>query len=160
LIPLLVAEEKNEEDAMENKFVVEDEEIGLTIDDTTEFVQSISLEAKPERRVIVINTKREPDEDAMDEDDEMEELEAGEVDPKAEEEMQALKMELDKQFTSEEGPGTETNGDLEVCFILLSWSKGLTRLTGRNSSGKDALIRLGWYFEYLTSSRSTSRYEY
>ncbi|PVG04430.1 SART-1 protein [Serendipita vermifera] len=110
-----IAEEKNAEaDDAENKFVVEDEEIGLTIDDTTEFVQSISLEAKPERRVIVISTKREPDEDAMDEDDEMEELEAGEVDPKAEEELQALKMELDKQFENEEGPIAESNGDLEV----------------------------------------------
>jgi U4/U6.U5 tri-snRNP-associated protein 1 len=49
---------------------------------------------------------REPSEDAMDEDDD-EELEAGEVNPKREEELQALKMELDRQFGDETQVKTE-----------------------------------------------------
>jgi len=88
---------------------MEDEDVGLVIDDTSEFVQSISLDAidaKPSRRVITISTvRREPSEDAMDEDDE--ELEAGEVDPKREEELEALKMELDRQFADETQVKTE-----------------------------------------------------
>lgn len=103
-----VAEEK-EAEAMEN-MKMEQEEVGLVIDDTSEFVQSISLdaiEAKPSRRVITISTaQREAsdDDDAMDED---EELEAGEVDPKQEEEMLALKMELDKHFAEDTQVKTE-----------------------------------------------------
>lgn len=108
---LLVAEEKEAEAAdAERTMKMEDEDLGLVIDDTSEFVQSISLDAidaKPARRVITISTvMREPSEDAMDEDDD-EELEAGEVNPKREEELQALKMELDRQFGDETQVKTE-----------------------------------------------------
>jgi U4/U6.U5 tri-snRNP-associated protein 1 len=108
---LLVAEEKEAEAAdAERTMKMEDEDVGLVIDDTSEFVQSISLDAidaKPARRVITISTvRREPSEDAMDEDDD-EELEAGELDPKREEELQALKMELDRQFAEETQVKTE-----------------------------------------------------
>lgn len=114
---LLVAEEKEAEAAdAERTMKMEDEDVGLVIDDTSEFVQSISLDAidaKPARRVITIsNVKREPSEDAMDEDDD-EELEAGEVDPKREEELQALKMELDRQFGDETQVKTE-EAEMEV----------------------------------------------
>lgn len=114
---LSVAEEKAAEEAAADLAMKTEEEVGLVLDDTTEFVQSISLEEKkPEKRVVVINNiKKEDDEDAMDEDDiDGEELEAGELDDEREEELKALKMELDKQF----GDGADLKVDeVEVCLL-------------------------------------------
>lgn len=105
-----VVEEREAEAADAQNAMKEEEEVGLTIDDTSEFVQAVSLDAKPERRVMVLETvKREASED-----EDMEELEAGEVDPKMEEEMLALKLELDKQFGDEEIVKREDDGDLQV----------------------------------------------
>ena len=109
----IVAEER-EAEAADAQNAMKEEEVGLTIDDTSEFVQAVSLDAKPERRIMVLEiVKREASED-----EDMEELEAGEVDPKMEEEMLALKMELDKQFGDEEIVKREDDGDLQVSNIF------------------------------------------
>ena len=105
----LVAEEKAEGEA-EIKIEEVEEEGVLTIDDTSEFVRGITLEAKPGRRVIVIPTARatstarespEAEADAMDE-DRPEELETGEISIKEEEEMQAALMALENVYGNED----------------------------------------------------------
>ncbi|KAG8795104.1 hypothetical protein FRC17_008187, partial [Serendipita sp. 399] len=98
-----IAEER-EAEAAEAQNGIKEEEGEMTIDDTTEFIRTLEMEteenrqARPQKRVVVItNTQREEAHDD-DSDEDMEELEAGEVDPKQEEAMRALHMELDRQF--------------------------------------------------------------
>jgi U4/U6.U5 tri-snRNP-associated protein 1 len=107
-----VAEEKEAEAAEAVNAIKIEEEVGLTIDDTSEFVQGISLEeSKPEKRVMVIQTvQRNPFEES-DEDEDMEELEAGEVDPEEEEKM---RIELDKQFGNGDAVKAEDQNNIEV----------------------------------------------
>ncbi|KIM27450.1 hypothetical protein M408DRAFT_24398 [Serendipita vermifera MAFF 305830] len=102
-----IAEERETEALIAMKV---EEEVGFVIDDTSEFVQAVSLDAKPERRVITLQTVKQEES----EDEEMEEPEDGEVDPKMKEEMMALKMELDKQFGDEEPVKREDDEDVQV----------------------------------------------
>lgn len=116
----LVAEEKAEGEA-ETKIEGVEEEGILTIDDTSEFVRGITLEAKPEPRVIVIpiaratSTAREsPEVEAMDE-DRPGELETGEISIKEEEEMQAALMALENVYGNEDQDiKKEPEDDFEV----------------------------------------------
>jgi len=103
-----------------------EEEVGLTLDDTSEFVQAVSLDAKPQRRVMVIQSLKHEASD----DEDMEELEAGELDPRMEEEMLALKLELDKQFGPQEAVKPEEDEDVQVCnissllpLLISNWSR-------------------------------------
>lgn len=107
---------------MEMEIKQEDEE-GLTIDDTSEFVNGITLEIKREPKVLVIPTIQsratsDPP-DAMEEDQEEEELEQGEVDVKEEEEMQAALLALEGLYgdTKPEERDEEPDG-IEVYFLL------------------------------------------
>ena len=108
---VLVAEEKAEEEA-EIKIEEVEEEGVLTIDDTSEFVRGITLEAKPGPRVIVIpaaratSTTRESPEaeaeaDAMEE-DQPGELETGEISIEEEEAMQAALMALENVYGNDD----------------------------------------------------------
>ncbi|KIM26365.1 hypothetical protein M408DRAFT_196090 [Serendipita vermifera MAFF 305830] len=128
-----IAEER-ETEAL-NAMKVE-EEVGLVIDDTSEFVQAVSLDAKPERRVITLQTVKQEESEG----EEMEEPEDGEVDPKMEEEMMALKMELDKQFGDEELVKREDDEDV----------------SGWNCCRKNPQHRFGWDIEHFTVSRSVA----
>ncbi|CAG7849035.1 SubName: Full=Uncharacterized protein {ECO:0000313/EMBL:KIM27455.1} [Serendipita indica DSM 11827] len=119
-IPKLTAEEiakrvAEEREAEEKEAIKTEEEVGLVIDDTTEFMDSLkqAMERPAERRVVVINNTRTKEESDEDEDQMEVELEAGEVDAKQEQEMLALKMELDKQFGSDEGVKVEEQ-EIEV----------------------------------------------
>ena len=116
---VLVAEEKAEAEA-EIKIEKAEEEGGLTIDDTSEFVRGITLEAKPDSRVVVIPTARatstareSPEADAMDE-DRPGELETGEISVKEEEEMQAALMALENVYGAEDQDIKEPEDDFEV----------------------------------------------
>jgi U4/U6.U5 tri-snRNP-associated protein 1 len=104
---VLVAEEKAEGEA---EIKIDEEEGVLTIDDTSEFVRGITLEAKPGPRVVVIPTARatstarespEAEADVMDE-DRPAELETGEISIKEEEEMQAALMALENVYGNED----------------------------------------------------------
>jgi len=117
---IAVAEEKAEEEA-EMKIEEVEEEGVLTIDDTSEFVRGITLEAKPEPRVIVIPTARaistareSPEADPMEE-DRPGELETGEISLKEEEEMQAALMALENVYGNEnQDIKKEPEDDFEV----------------------------------------------
>lgn len=94
-----------------------DEEVGLTIDDTSEFVQGITLDTKPERRVLVIPTAPQQPDDAMDEDEPMEEMEAGEVDAREEEEMQAALLALEGLYGEPESkPAEQPDSEVSISF--------------------------------------------
>lgn len=119
---VLVAEEKAGEEA-EIKIEEVEEEGVLTIDDTSEFVRGITLEAKPGTRVIVIpaaratSTARESPEaeaeaDAMEE-DQPGELETGEISIEEEEAMQAALMALENVYGDE---GQDIKKELEDEF--------------------------------------------
>lgn len=119
---VLVAEEKAEEEA-EIKIEEVEEEGVLTIDDTSEFVRGITLEAKPGPRVIVIpavratSTTRESPEaeaeaDAMEE-DQPGELETGEISIEEEEAMQAALMALENVYGDD---GQDIKKELEDEF--------------------------------------------
>jgi U4/U6.U5 tri-snRNP-associated protein 1 len=116
----LVAEEKAEAEA-EIKIEEAEEMGGLTIDDTSEFVRGITLEAKPGPRVIVIPTVRatstardSPEADTMDE-DLPEELETGEISLKEEEEMQAALIALENVYDDDDQDiKKEPEDDFEV----------------------------------------------
>jgi len=119
---VLVAEEKAEGGA-EIKIEEVEEEGVLTIDDTSEFVRGITLDAKPVPRVITIPTVRatstarespEAEADAMDE-DQPGELETGEISIKEEEEMQAALMALENVYGNEgEDIKKEVGDEFEV----------------------------------------------
>lgn len=96
-----------------------EEEGVLTIDDTSEFVRGITLEAKPGPRVIVVPIARatstarsspEAEVDAMDE-DQPGELETGEISIKEEEEMQAALMALENVYGDEDQDIKKELGD-------------------------------------------------
>jgi U4/U6.U5 tri-snRNP-associated protein 1 len=143
-----VAEEREAEAADAQNAMKEEEEVGLTIDDTSEFVQAVSLDAKPERRVMVLETVKHE----ASEDEDMEELEAGEVDPKMEEEMLALKMELDKQFGDEEIVKREDDGDLQVgdlFFLTINSSLWIT-FVGWHGCRKNAQHGISRHVEHFT----------
>lgn len=106
----IVAEEREAEAAEAQNTMKVDEEVGLVIDDTSEFVQAVSLDAKPERRIMVLQTVKQE----ASEDEDMEDPEDGEVDPKMEEEIAALKMELDRQFGEAEAVKREDDDDAQV----------------------------------------------
>ena len=98
----IVAEER---EAEEKEAMKTEEEVGLVIDDTTEFMDSLkqAMERPTDRRVVVINNNTGVKEESDEDEDQMEvELEAGEVDAKQEAEMLALKMQLDKEFGAED----------------------------------------------------------
>ncbi|KAG8837899.1 hypothetical protein FRB91_007883, partial [Serendipita sp. 411] len=124
-MPKLSPEDIAKRIAEEREAEVEDvqngikEEGEMTIDDTTEFIRTLEMETdenrqtRAQRQVVVItNTQREDVNDVSDED--MEELEAGEVDPKREEEMRALHMELDRQFGESTEVKLEETEGIEV----------------------------------------------
>lgn len=145
----IVAEEREAEVAEAHNAMKEEEEVGLTIDDTSEFVQAVSLDAKPERRIMVLETVKHE----ASEDEDMEELETGEIDPRMEEEMLALKMELDKQFADEEVVKHE-GPDLQVSDILPYPNQDLRiAFVGWHSCRKDPQHRVGWHIEYSTVRR-------
>ena len=114
----LVAEERASGEANIKIEEVEEEGV-LTIDDTSEFVRGITLEAKPGPRVIVVPTARatstarsspEAEADAMDE-DQPGELETGEISIKEEEEMQAALMALENVYGNEDQDIKKELGD-------------------------------------------------
>lgn len=132
---VVVAEEKAEGEA-ETKIDEVEEEGVLTIDDTSEFVRGITLEARPEPRVLVIPTahatstaRESPEADAMDE-DRPGELETGEISIKEEEEMQAALMALENVYGDEtQDIKKEPEDDFEVSTkSRLVGSPDLTRL--------------------------------
>ena len=157
---VLVAEEKAGGD--ETMIEAFDEEGGLTIDDTSEFVRGIILEAKPEPRVIVIPTARatsivreSPEADAIDE-DQPGELETGEISIKEEEEMQAALMALENVYSNEDQDiKQEPEDDFEVSMKLrLLGSLDLPRLyTGRHCSRKSPHFR--WPSEHSQHPKAT-----
>ena len=154
---VLVAEEKAEGEA-EIKIEEVEEEGVLTIDDTSEFVRGITLEAKPGPRVIVIPTARatstarespeaeaEAEVDAMDE-DQPGELETGEISIKEEEEMQAALMALENVY-GDEGPDIkkELEDEFEVSIKPPCFSVCLIYLVHRLAPlSRSSTLLLAW----------------